>query len=135
MSTFVKKYPRARVSPHPTLNGWVIDLIMGPKGRPSRVKATYATIPFATKAAHIKLGIPTTPGEAPVLPSERAAADASKRKHSAASLTKDHGTCRSCNRPMRPAGTKAADFPGKVLRQREGLCQSCNYGKKKEQAA
>ena len=128
MSTFAKKYPRAKVSRHATLNGWVIDIIMGAKSRPSRVKATYATIPFAVKAAHAKLGVPTSPGTAPVARADGALVNATKQPERA---PKNAGTCKPCGRPMRPAGTKAADYPGAVVRQREGLCQSCNYSSKK----
>lgn len=112
MSSFTKTYPRAKVSRHPNLDGWVIDLIQRAGAKPKRVAATYSTIAWADKAARLKL-----PAPRPV----RAA-------HPAAGF----GTCTPCGRPMRPAGSLAADHPGTTLRQREGLCQSCNARAKRE---
>jgi hypothetical protein len=132
MST--KKYPRAKISRHPNLNGWVIDLIQRDGAKPKRVAATYATIPWADHAARLKLGLNPTP------PKPLVTKPAPIRQAPAAVLTpkpapkprepKNAGTCIPCGRDMRPAGTKASDYPGTVLRQREGLCQSCNHPKK-----
>ncbi|WP_136314346.1 hypothetical protein [Actinomyces procaprae] len=33
--------------------------------------------------------------------------------------------CKSCGRPMRPARTKTADWPGTVVCRRDGLCHAC----------
>jgi len=135
VSAFVKKYPRARVSRHPHINGWVIDLIQRDGARPKRVAATYVTPVFAARAALIKLGVqaPAAPAaprlttplfqdtgrslSAPVAPAKKPA--------TATKPTKAAGTCQTCNRPMRRAGMKAADHPGTVARRRDGLCQSC----------
>lgn len=111
---FVKTYPRARVSRHPKLNGWVIDLIQRENASPRRVAATYSSIHWADKAARLKLPAPRPTRAAPV---------------------DGHGICGPCGRPMRPAGAKAADFPGTTLRQREGLCQSCNQRALREGSA
>ena len=128
MSTFVKKYPRARIAPHPTLNGWTIDLLMGPNGRPSRVKATYASIPFALKAAHAKLGVGET-----LSPEPTAEPAPAPQPTPQPEKTTDAGTCGTCNRPMRKQGTKASDHPGTVARRREGCCQSCALRAEREQ--
>lgn len=128
MSAFVKKYPRARIAPHPNLNGWTVDILMGAKARPSRIKATYATIPFAAKAAHAKLGVPQAPAEAP-----SAAPTAEPAAAPQEAATPDAGTCHVCNRPMRFQRTKVADFPGTVARRREGICMSCALKAEREQ--
>lgn len=135
MSSFIKKYPRAKISRHATLDGWVIDLIQRETAKPKRVAATYASITWAHRAAHVKLGLPVPamkPSnearvEAPVQPTP------APRPAKAPDL-RDHGTCKPCNRRMRPAGTKIADYPGTVLRQRDGLCQSCYQREKKDEA-
>jgi hypothetical protein len=114
MSTFIKTYPRAKVSRHPSVNGWVIDLIQRAGAKPQRVSATYSSIVWADKAARLKLPAPRLTRAAPVV---------------------GHGICNPCGRPMRPAGAKAADYPGTTLRQREGLCQPCNQRIKREQEA
>lgn len=135
MTAFVKKYPRARISTRPNIKGWVIDLIFWEGAKPKRVAATYASIPWAYKSAHEKLGVnPTTttapkPAPAPAEPALRP-----KRTRSSNGF-RAKGTCGTCNRPMRPAGTKASDHPGTTLRQREGLCQSCNARATREGAA
>lgn len=119
-----KAYPRARVSRHATLNGWVIDLIQREGGKPKRVAATYSTIPWAYRAALTKLGIKIPPAAPP-------GTAHAKAPESSPGLEVSHrpalgpGTCHKCERPMRRQGTKATDHPGTVLRQREGLCQSC----------
>lgn len=133
-TTFVKKYPRAKVSRHATLDGWVIDLIFSEKAKPRRVNATYASVPWAARAAHIKLGV--KPGPAPAkaprpvpTPAPAPAAPAPAELtvfERPIPVKQDAGTCERCKRPMRPAGTKAADHPGTTLRQRKGLCQSCH---------
>lgn len=133
-ATFTKKYPRAKVSRHATLDGWVIDLILRENAKPKRVNATYASVPWAFRAAHIKLGV--NPGPAPAkapktVPAAPAPAPAAPKfevfeRPRVAVVTKDAGTCELCKRPMRPAGTKTADYPGTTLRQRKGLCQSCH---------
>jgi len=61
MSTFTKTYPRALVKPHPKLHGWTIDLIQRAGAKPKRVAATYSSIPFAFRAARLKLGLPVSP--------------------------------------------------------------------------
>jgi hypothetical protein len=125
----IKAYPRARISRHSSLNGWVIDLIQREGVKPKRVAATYSTIPWADRAARIKLGIklPATPQPRPVPVQPRAITPTSTR------LAKDDaGKCDPCGRQMRRPGTKTADHPGTVLRQREGLCQSCNRKDKHE---
>ena len=114
MSTFIKTYPRAKVSRHPSVNGWVIDLIQRENASPRRVAATYASIVWADRAARAKLPAPRPTRAAPVV---------------------GHGICALCDRPMRPAGARAADYPGTTLRQREGLCQPCNQRIKREQEA
>jgi hypothetical protein len=130
MSAFVKKYPRAKVSRHPKVNGWVIDLIQRDGARPKRVAATYATASFADRAARLKLGFKVPAPERPaprLIPiieepaPEPAAAPRTRAPHGARST----GTCAPCGRPMRPAGSKASTYPGTTLRQREGLCQTC----------
>lgn len=152
MSGLVKKYPRARVSRHPRINGWVIDLIQRDGARPRRVAATYVTAEFAARAALAKLGhTPTTPaaprpsmftqpGERPPVrnfevferPAPKESAEPSKRSPRGARAT---GTCTPCGRPMRPAGSKSADYPGTTLRQRDGICQTCYQKAKREGAA
>ncbi|MET4094588.1 hypothetical protein [Arthrobacter sp. UYCu712] len=59
MSSFPKKYPRAKVSRHATLDGWVIDLIQRKGAKPKRVAATYSSIAWADRAARLKLGCKT----------------------------------------------------------------------------
>lgn len=124
-TTFVKKYPRAKVSRHPSLNGWVIDIIHRESSRPNRVAATYATIAWADRAARMKLGIK-------VRPPQPGTTDIVQPDMDTPRLAKDYGTCTPCGRPMRPAGSRASDFPGTTLRQREGLCQSCNQAAKRD---
>lgn len=135
MSTYIKKYPRAKVSRHPNLNGWVIDLIHRAGARPNRVAATYSTIAWADRAARTKLGIPPTtkiPRDPAPVPVPKVAtpvapvAPAAPKPVPAAHPAAGFGTCTPCGRPMRRAGSRAADHPGTTLRQREGLCQSCN---------
>ncbi|WMI32995.1 hypothetical protein SEA_PEGGYLEG03_54 [Arthrobacter phage PeggyLeg03] len=135
MSTTVKKYPRAKVSRHATLDGWVIDLIIRENAKPKRVNATYASIPWARRAAQIKLGVkvdpaPTSRPHPLPAPAPTPAPAAPKfevfERPKTVAVTKDAGTCGKCERPMRPAGSKASDHPGTVLRQRAGLCQSCH---------
>jgi hypothetical protein len=128
-TTFVKKYPRALVKRHATLDGWVIDLMLRENAKPKRVNATYASIPWAARAARIKLGV--NPGPAPAKaprPIEAPAPAPAQFEvfERPAPVKQDAGTCERCKRPMRPAGTKAADYPGTTLRQRKGLCQSCH---------
>lgn len=109
-----KRYPRATVKRHPNLNGWVIDLIWRAGAKPQRVAATYASIPWAHKAARRKLGLKSpAPGNT-------------------ASAGQATGTCDTCGRPMRPAGSRASAYPGTMLRQREGLCQPCNQKAKRK---
>ena len=117
--TTTKTYPRARVSRHPVLDGWTVGLILRANAKPIKVNATYATIAFAHKSALTKLGVktPATTG------ASTAKGLVSVPKPVEA---KNAGTCIPCGRPMRPAGTKAADFPDTVLRQREHLCQTCH---------
>ncbi len=125
-TTFVKKYPRAKVSRHASLNGWVIDIIHRANARPNRVAATYATIAWADRAARLKLGVkvhPAPPGTVDIVQPDMEIPRPAK----------DYGTCKPCGRPMRPAGSRASDFPGTTLRQREGLCQSCNQAAKRDQ--
>lgn len=138
MSTTVKKYPRAKVSRHATLDGWVIDLILRENAKPKRVNATYASIPWARRAAQIKLGVKVDPAPtsrphplpipaAATLAAPLAPADPEFEVFERPTpVAKDPGTCGKCKRSMRPAGTKAADHPGTTLRQRKGLCQSCH---------
>ncbi len=126
-----KTYPRARISRHPNLNGWVIDLIQRDGAKAKRVAATYSTIPWADRAARTKLGIklpPPAPRPANVVPAPPPTPPAAPPVKRPA---QDAGTCEPCGRPMRRTGEKSADHPGTVLRQREGLCQSCC---KKEEA-
>lgn len=149
MSTFIKKYPRAKVSRHPVLDGWVIGLLLRAGAKPIKVNATYATIDFAHKAALVKLGFKPQPAavkaaspkqqewkqgpDGTALPAK--VADMSQVGPAPRGSARNHpGTCKPCGRPMRPAGTKAADYPGTTLRQRDGLCQSCNYSQKRETA-
>lgn len=40
------------------------------------------------------------------------------------------GVCRGCERPFRPKGTKATEFPGTVIERRKGLCTRCVTKKK-----
>ncbi|MHC6592404.1 hypothetical protein [Arthrobacter sp. C152] len=134
MSTFVKKFPRAKVSRHATLDGWVIDLIQRETAKPKRVAATYASIAWAHRAAHVKLGIPV-PATTPAAPAPVRAVPAEVLPPKPAPkprATKDYGICKPCGRPMRPAGSKAADYPGTTLRQRDDLCQSCCQTQKRE---
>ncbi|AYN57460.1 hypothetical protein HOU47_gp54 [Arthrobacter phage Constance] len=127
-TTFVKKYPRAKITRHKTLDGWVIDLMLRATAKPIRVNATYATIPWAIKAAHSKLGVkssqPAPADPSPASPSFTGEAPTVVK--SPAPVATDAGTCDRCKRPMRPVGAKAADYPGTTLRQRKGLCQSCH---------
>ncbi|AYN57322.1 hypothetical protein PBI_BRIDGETTE_56 [Arthrobacter phage Bridgette] len=136
MNTTVKKYPRAKVSRHATLDGWVIDLIIRENAKPKRVNATYASIPWARRAAQIKLGVKVDPmpgkDSAPAAQPDRTprltpelVAAITPPAPRPTPVTADAGACGKCQRPMRPAGSKAADHPGTVLRQRAGLCQSC----------
>lgn len=123
MSKFPKKYPRALIKRHPKANGWTIDLIQRAGAKPKRISATYASVPWAHRAARQKLGLKVDP--APVVevkprPALPAPSQLPKLK------AKDYGTCIHCERPMRKAGTKLSEYPGTVLRQREGICQSCN---------
>jgi hypothetical protein len=153
MSAFVKKYPRAKVSRHARINGWVIDLIQREGARPKRVAATYATAAFADRAARVKLGAippavykplpqhvrPLGSARVTVEPEARPAqapqAPADTRRTRAPHGERSTGTCTPCGRPMRPAGTKAADYPGTTLRQRDGICQTCYQKAKREGAA
>jgi hypothetical protein len=129
MSTsFVKKYPRAKVTRHPSLNGWVIDILLRETAKPKRVSATYSSIAWAHKAAGLKLGVKATVTQRP------APAKGFERFERKRPVSADAGTCTPCGRPMRPAGTKAVDYPGTTLRQRDGLCQSCNNRIQRETA-
>lgn len=150
-AAFVKKYPRAKVSRHPKINGWVIDLFQREGARPKRVAATYATVAFADRAARVKLGItapavfessrtldlaPSTPDPARIVrlvPVRQATATTPRTR--APHGEQGPGTCTLCSRPMRPAASKAVDYPGTALRQREGLCQSCYKKAKHEEVA
>jgi hypothetical protein len=151
MSAFVKAYPRAKVSRHPNINGWVIDLIQREGARPRRVAATYVNAEFAARAARVKLGMPVAP--APQLPPRTLPAVAQvpvaapaprfevfERPRKEARTRAPHGqratgTCTPCGRPMRPAGSKVSDYPGTTLRQRDGICQTCYQKAKREGAA
>lgn len=118
-----KTYPRARVSRHPVLDGWTIDLLLRAGAKPIKVNATYATIEFAHKSALTKLGVKapatgTTATRRPEPTLNPAKPEARQPKPA--------GLCIPCGRPMRPVGTKAAEYPGAVLRQRDGICQTCN---------
>lgn len=146
MSALVKKYPRAKVSRHPRINGWVIDLIQREGARPRRVTATYVSAEFAARAALVKLGhSPTTPlpslppRPAPVVravPSPQSlVAPAPAASDTPSGRERATGTCEPCGRPMRPAGSKSADYPGTTLRQRDGICQTCYQRAKREGAA
>lgn len=132
MSTFVKVYPRAKVSRHKTLDGWVIDLLLKSSAKPMRVNATYASIAWAHKAANSKLGVKAKPatGETVKAPAPKPA-PAAPAAPVPTMPRGTKGTCERCRRPMRPAGSKAADHPGTTLRQREGLCQSCHQSSKR----
>lgn len=140
MNAFVKAYPRARVSRHPKINGWVIDLVQREGARPRRVAATYASPVFADRAARVKLGaeapkeyVPRPPMFAQ--PGERPPARNFEVFQPKAALSeRSTGKCEVCGRPMRPAGSKAADYPGTTLRQRDGLCQT-DYQKTKREGA
>lgn len=132
-----KTYPRARVSQHPNLKGWNIELIQREGATPKKVVATYSSIPWAHRAARVKLGLPAIPGPAePSAPPARMELPDLSRHISLPAPAAPHtlplgthgpaGLCGTCNRPMRYTKTKSADHPGTVLRQREGLCQSCN---------
>lgn len=137
-----KTYPRAKVSRHPVLDGWTIDLLLRAGAKPIKVNATYATIEFAHKSALAKLGIkpkPAAPAKAASprqqewkegfdrTPAPAKVADTSQAGPVPRGAARTNpGTCVPCGRPMRPVGTKAADYPGTTLRQRDGLCQSCN---------
>lgn len=137
MSNFIKRYPRAKVSRHPNLNGWVIDLIQRPGAKPKRVAATYSTIAWADRAARAKFGIKLGPLPAPqpVRPAPRLetpAPAAAAPVGAAKPVDQGHGTCTPCGRPMRAAGSKATDHPGTTLRQRESLCQTCYQRQKRE---
>ncbi len=139
--TTTRKFPRAKVSRHKTLDGWVIDLLLKANAKPMRVNATYASIAWAHKAAIQKLGVKTgTPAPASPLAVKRLITAAEVPSHDRldeVALTRltaplpTKGTCNRCHRPMRPAGSKAADYPGTTLRQREGLCQSCHQSSKR----
>jgi hypothetical protein len=134
MSTFVKVYPRAKVSRHKTLDGWVIDLLLKSSAKPMRVNATYASIAWAHKAANSKLGVKAKPatGEPVKDSAPKPAALAAPAAVAVPTMPRGtKGTCERCRRPMRPAGSKAADYPGTTLRQREGLCQSCHQSSKR----
>lgn len=137
MSSFIKKYPRAKVSRHPNLNGWVIDLLQRETAKPKRVAATYSTIAWADRAARAKLGLKPRPMPAPspVRPAatvvEAPAPEGFQLFVKPTPVDQGYGICSPCNRPMRPAGSKPADYPGAVLRQREHLCQSCNQKAKR----
>ncbi|AYN58127.1 hypothetical protein PBI_JUDY_57 [Arthrobacter phage Judy] len=137
MSTTVKKYPRAKVSRHATLDGWVIDLIIRENAKPKRVNATYASIPWARRAAQIKLGVKVDPmpGKEAAKPGtpivrtqepEQAPEPKLEVFERPKPVAVDAGTCDRCKRPMRPAASRAVDYPGTTLRQRKGLCQSCH---------
>jgi hypothetical protein len=141
MSAFVKAYPRAKVGRHPQINGWVIDLVQREGARPKRVSATYATIGFAARAARLKLGL--TPPPPPMVPRPveevlqlpTAPAPVPAVRSRAVNGERSTGTCEPCGRPMRPAGSKAADYPGTTLRQRDGICQTCYQKAKREGVA
>ncbi|WP_314325472.1 hypothetical protein [Paenarthrobacter ilicis] len=128
---FVKKYPRALIKRHQNANGWTIDLIQRAGVKPKRVAATYASIPWATRAARQKLGLPVAAVQAAHRPTLPTPAELSQgleqlKRPVPPKPKKDAGHCNQCNRAMRPAGTKTADYPDTVLRQRAGLCQSCH---------
>lgn len=130
MSSFIKTYPRAKVSRHKTLDGWTIDLIQRAGAKPKRVAATYATIAWADRAARLKLGPKPREEKSRPLP---AAAPSSFEVFARPGIAAvDPGKCIPCGRPMRPAGAKAADHPGTTQRQRAGLCQPCNQRIKRE---
>jgi hypothetical protein len=140
MSAFVKKYPRAKVSRHARINGWVIDLIQRDGARPRRVAATYVSAAFAGRAARVKLGIKDLPAQTPPTLTGRPAplpapAAVEVPRTRAPKGERSTGICTPCERPMRPAGTKAADYPGTTLRQREGLCQTCHQKAVRQGAA
>lgn len=146
ITSATKKYPRAKV--RPVLNGWAVDLLLRAGAKPIKVHATYATIDFARKAALVKLGVKAEAKPAPKpaspkqqewkqgpdkTPAPAKVADTSQSGPVPRGTARTNpGTCKPCGRPMRPAGTRATDYPGTVLRQRDGLCQSCNYQSKKE---
>lgn len=113
----LKRYPRARISQTSNRSGWVIDLIQNQNAVPKRVASTYATNVWAYKAACAK--IPARPKARTTPPF-----DLFRRPRAAAGA--DPGPCGHCNRPMRPTGAKASEFPGTVLCQRDGICQTCN---------
>ncbi|AYN57835.1 hypothetical protein HOU49_gp47 [Arthrobacter phage Eileen] len=133
MSAFVKSYPRAKVTRHKTLDGWVIDLYLRATAKPIRVNSTYASITWAHKAAAQKLGVKakTVQAAAPVKAPAPKPGPAAPAAPVPTMPRGTKGTCGRCHRPMRPAGSKAADYPGTTLRQREGLCQSCHQSSKR----
>lgn len=146
ITAFTKTYPRAKVARHKVLDGWTIELLLRASAKPIKVNATYATLDHARGAALAKLGVKpgAKPAPKPATPKQqewKQGPDKSPTPAKVADTTttgpaprgsakRKPGTCVPCGRPMRPAGTKATDYPGTVLRQRDGLCQSCNYQKK-----
>lgn len=119
--TTTKTYPRAKVSRHPVLDGWTIDLILKAGAKPIKVNATYATIEFAHRSALTKLGVKTPAPTAGARRPEPTLAPAKPKERQ----IQPAGTCIPCGRAMRHCNTLSADYPGTVLRQREGLCQTC----------
>lgn len=117
-----KTYPRAKVSRHPVLDGWTIELLLRNGAKPIKVNATYATIGHAHRSALTKLGVKVRATTAGVRRPEPTLAPVKPEPRPLLHM----GTCIPCGRPMRPTKTRAADYPGTVLRQRAGLCQTCN---------
>lgn len=138
MTNTTKTYPRAKV--RPVVNGWAIDLLLRAGAKPIKVNATYATIEFAHKSALAKLGV--KPSQAPAKAASplqqewkqgpgRSPAPAKIGPVPRGAARTNPGICVPCGRPMRPVGTKAAEYPGAVLRQRDGICQSCTKSQAK----
>jgi len=124
-----KTYPRAKVSRHPVLDGWTVDLILRNGAKPIKVNATYSTIGHAHRSALTKLGVkvPATTAVRDPRHPEPTLAPAKPKGPQA----RPAGKCIPCGRPMRHCNTLASDHPGTVLRQREGLCQTCSSKAKK----
>lgn len=114
----VKRYPRALVKRNQA-GQWTIRILTAPE-RGQTLRAVFRGPDWAGTAAAQRVDSWRETHEPRTSEPKRKYSDRPKR----GTVATDPGTCKTCERPMRPAGTKSSDWPGTVLRQSEGLCQT-----------
>lgn len=123
---FQKTYPRAFVR-RTLAKQWAFAIVQKNGVRYER-KAVFVSAAYAGQAA--ANAVTALRPSAPASTTKDSTTVATAKK--AASTKAPGGTCKECGRPMRNTKTTVAQFPGTVLRQSAGLCQSDYQRIKKE---